>query len=38
LEGSGSLEGGEVVDGQLILVKDGERSVHELSCTRYLKD
>ncbi len=36
-EGRETLEEGETAPGQLILVMDEDRSVAELSCTRYLK-
>lgn len=37
-EGRETLEAGETVEGQLILVDDeGNRAVHALSCSRYLK-
>ena len=35
-EGVEVLAKGETVDGQLILVQDGQRIVFELSCARYL--
>ena len=37
-EGRTTLEEGELVPGQLILVKEDTKEVIELSCARYLKD
>lgn len=36
-EGMDVLEAGETVEGQLILDRDGAKSVTELTCSRYLK-
>ena len=36
-EGREVLEEGETADGQLILIKDGDRGVFGLVCERYLK-
>lgn len=36
-QGRETIEAGDTVPGQLILVADGEREVHGLSCERYLK-
>ncbi len=36
-EGRENLEAGETVNGQLILVSDGNRQVVKLECERYLK-
>lgn len=37
-EGRETLEEGEVVSGQLILVKEGSKQVIDLECSRYLKN
>ena len=37
-EGSETIAEGESTDGQLILDKDGDRSVFHLVCERYLKN
>ncbi len=37
-EGLEVLADGETADGQLILVKDGDREVKDLVCSRYLKN
>lgn len=36
-QGKEVIAAGDVRPGQLILIADGEKEVHELSCERYLK-